>query len=269
MLATMLRRGPDDTGMFAQPEICMLHTRLAVMDPARGAQPMETFWEDEQYVICYNGELYNTLEIRNELNREGHQFFTDTDTEVVLHAYAQWKEAALQRMNGIFAFAVWEKNHRRLFLARDRMGVKPLFYREHKGGILFASEMKTILSYPGVSAALDADGVTVTATVTNTGKYDGAETMQVYVKVNQENTPNAQLKGIKKITLAAGESKTVSVKLPVESFALFDEEGILRLTEGDATIYVGGHGPDARSTALTGTKAEEFKIQITENKVLA
>ena len=159
MLATMLRRGPDDTGMFAQPEICMLHTRLAVMDPARGAQPMETFWEDEQYVICYNGELYNTQEIRNELNREGHQFFTDTDTEVVLHAYAQWKEDALQRMNGIFAFAIWEKNHRRLFLARDRMGVKPLFYREHKGGLLFASEMKTILSYPGVTATLDADGV--------------------------------------------------------------------------------------------------------------
>ena len=159
MLATMLRRGPDDTGMFAQPEICMLHTRLAVMDPARGAQPMETFWEDEQYVICYNGELYNTQEIRNELGREGHQFFTDTDTEVVLHAYAQWKADALQRLNGIFAFAVWEKNRRRLFLARDRMGVKPLFYREHKGGLLFASEMKTILSYPGVTAALDADGV--------------------------------------------------------------------------------------------------------------
>ena len=159
MLATMLRRGPDDTGMFAQPEICMLHTRLAVMDPARGAQPMETFWEDEQYVICYNGELYNTQEIRNELGREGHPFFTDTDTEVVLHAYAQWKADALQRLNGIFAFAVWEKNRRRLFLARDRMGVKPLFYREHKGGLLFASEMKTILSYPGVTAALDADGV--------------------------------------------------------------------------------------------------------------
>ena len=116
---------------------------------------------------------------------------------------------------------------------------------------------------------LDADGVTVTATVTNTGKMDGAETMQVYVKVNQENTPNAQLKGIQKIALAAGESKTVCVKLPQEAFALFDEEGILRLTEGDATVYVGGHGPDARSTALTGTKAEEFKIQIAESKVLA
>ncbi len=117
--------------------------------------------------------------------------------------------------------------------------------------------------------ALDADGVTVTATVTNTGSMDGAETMQVYVKVNQENTPNAQLKGIKKIALKAGESKTVSVKLPQEAFALFDEEGVLRLTAGDATVYVGGHAPDIRSNALTGTKAEEFKIQIAENKVLA
>ena len=159
MLATMLRRGPDDTGMFAQPEVCLLHTRLAVMDPARGAQPMETFWEGEQYVICYNGELYNTQEIRQALEKEGHHFFTDTDTEVVLHAYAQWKENALHMLNGIFAFAVWEKNNRRLFLARDRMGVKPLFFMEHKGGLLFASEIKTILSYPGVYARLDADGV--------------------------------------------------------------------------------------------------------------
>lgn len=116
---------------------------------------------------------------------------------------------------------------------------------------------------------LDADGVAVTATVTNTGKMDGAETVQVYVKVNQENTPNAQLKGIKKVALAAGESKTISVKLPQEAFALFDEEGILKLTAGDATVYVGGHAPDARSNKLTGTKAEEFKITIAENKVLA
>ncbi len=158
MLSTMVRRGPDGTGMFAQPEICMLHTRLAVMDPQNGAQPMETQWEDEQYVICYNGELYNTEEIQQELTKLGHHFYTRTDTEVVLHAYAQWKEAALERLNGIFAFAVWEKNRRRLFLARDRMGVKPLFYMEHKGGLLFASEIKTILTYPGVPVRLDREG---------------------------------------------------------------------------------------------------------------
>jgi len=117
--------------------------------------------------------------------------------------------------------------------------------------------------------ALDADGITVTATVTNTGKMDGAETVQIYVKVNQDNTPNAQLKGIKKVSLVAGESKTISVKLPQEAFALFDEEGILKLNAGDATVYAGGHAPDTRSNALTGTKPEEFKISIAETKVLA
>lgn len=116
---------------------------------------------------------------------------------------------------------------------------------------------------------LDADGITVTATITNTGKMSGAETVQTYIKVQQENTPNAQLKGIKKVFLQAGESKTVTIKLPEEAFALFDEEGILRLTKGEATLYVGGHAPDARSNKLTGTKAEEIKISIAEDKVLA
>ena len=130
----------------------------------------------------------------------------------------------------------------------------------------------TTFAYSNVAAdknALDADGVTVTATVTNTGKMDGAETVQVYVKVNQENTPNAQLKGIKKVALKAGESREITIKLPVEAFALFDEEGVLRLAEGDTTVYVGGHAPDTRSTALTGTTADEVKISVTESKVLA
>ena len=86
--------------------------------------------------------------------------------------------------------------------------------------------------------------------------------------MNRENTPNAQLKGFKKVFLTAGESKTIFIKLPQEAFALFDEEGILRLTEGDATVYVGGHAPDARSNRLTGTLTEKFEITIAENKVL-
>lgn len=130
----------------------------------------------------------------------------------------------------------------------------------------------TTFAYSNVKVdknTLDADGITVTATITNTGNMDGAETVQAYIKVNQENTPNAQLKGIKKVFLKAGESKEITIKLPEEGFALFDEEGILRLTVGDATVYVGGHAPDARSNALTGTKAVEFKITIAENKALA
>ena len=111
---------------------------------------------------------------------------------------------------------------------------------------------------------LDAEGVAVTATITNTGDMDGAETVQIYVKVNRENTPNAQLKGIKKVYLKAGESKEVTIKLPQEAFALFDEEGVLRLAAGDTTLYVGGHAPDARSTALTGTEVTEFTVYIAE-----
>ena len=130
----------------------------------------------------------------------------------------------------------------------------------------------TTFAYSNVKVdknTLDADGVTVTATVTNTGKMDGAETVQTYIKVNRENTPNAQLKGIRKVFLKSGESKEISMKLPQEAFALFDEEGVLRLTEGTATLYVGGHAPDARSNKLTGNKPEEFAISIAEHKVLA
>ena len=159
MIATMLRRGPDDAGVFRRGPCALLHTRLAVIDPARGHQPMELHWAGEDYTIVYNGELYNTESIRSELERMGHFFFTTSDTEVVLHAYAQWGDLCVERFNGIFAFGVWEGKRERLFLARDRMGVKPLFYKTHEGGLLFASEIKTILAYPTVGAELDECGV--------------------------------------------------------------------------------------------------------------
>ena len=158
MIATMLRRGPDDAGVFRKGPCALLHTRLAVIDPARGHQPMELHWAGEDYTIVYNGELYNTESIRNELERMGHLFFSSSDTEVVLHAYAQWGELCVERFNGIFAFGVWEGKRQRLFLARDRMGVKPLFYKLHEEGLLFASELKTILAYPTVKPELDACG---------------------------------------------------------------------------------------------------------------
>lgn len=158
MLSTMARRGPDGKGSFRNKDCTLLHTRLAIIDIDGGKQPMSTTWEDEEYTITYNGELYNTQEIRRELTSLGHVFIGHSDTEVVLHAYAHWKEECLQKLNGIFAFAVYESKRARLFLGRDRMGVKPLFYKLHCGGLLFASELKTILAYPTVNAELDADG---------------------------------------------------------------------------------------------------------------
>jgi len=159
LLRTMQHRGPDGTGSYMERECCLLHCRLAIVDPVGGAQPMSLCWGGEEYVLTYNGELYNTQELRDDLTAMGHTFATHSDTEVVLHAYAQWQERCVDRMNGIFAFGIWEKNRKRLFLARDRMGVKPLFYTKTAGGLLFASEIKTLLAYPGVPSELDSFGI--------------------------------------------------------------------------------------------------------------
>lgn len=158
MLKTMERRGPDASGIWQHASATMLHSRLAIIDPDGGKQPMELSLGDEQYILVYNGELYNTMDIRKELESLGHIFLGHSDTEVVLHAYVHWGAACVKKFNGIFAFAVWEKNRGRLFLARDRIGVKPLFYMLHQGGLIFASEMKTILCYPTVKAQLDPQG---------------------------------------------------------------------------------------------------------------
>ena len=158
MLQSMHRRGPDAEGIYSAEEATLLHARLIIRDPEGGKQPMHLTWAGEKYTIVYNGELYNTEEIRKELEEAGHTFLGYSDTEVVLHAYAQFGEGCLLRFNGIFAFGIWEEKRKRLFLARDRIGVKPLFYMRHSGGLLFASEMKTILEYPTVQARLDEQG---------------------------------------------------------------------------------------------------------------
>ena len=159
MLATMERRGPDGNGVAMGPGFCLLHSRLAIIDPQGGQQPMLLTWQGKHYTIIYNGELYNTEEIKKELVKLGHVFEGHSDTEVVLHAYAQWGESCLDVFNGIFAFAVLCRESGEVFLARDRMGVKPLFYIQHKGGLIFASEIKTILQYPDVPRYLDEEGI--------------------------------------------------------------------------------------------------------------
>ena len=154
----MSRRGPDGNGMYLSGECTLLHSRLAIIDPENGKQPMHLSFRGEDYTIVYNGELYNTRQIRVELEKAGHQFQGHSDTEVLLHAYAHWGSGCMEKLNGIFAFAVWEEKAKRLFLARDRIGVKPLFYTETENGLVFASEIKTILCHPEIKPELDIDG---------------------------------------------------------------------------------------------------------------
>ncbi len=158
LLDTMARRGPDQRGAYRRGPARLLHTRLAVVDPEGGRQPF-VLSARGGLALVYNGELYNTEELRGELSNLGHRFVGHSDTEVAAHAYAEWGADCVKRFNGIFAFAVWEEERQRLFLARDRMGVKPLFFSMAGGRLCFASEIKTLLECPGVSRKVGREGL--------------------------------------------------------------------------------------------------------------
>lgn len=159
MSETLRRRGPDEHGEYIRRHAALLHRRLSVIDPQNGQQPMSTLYEGEKYTIVYNGELYNTKELRNELKAAGFGFGTRSDTEVLLKAYCYYKEECAKKLNGIFAFAVFEENSGRLFLCRDRVGVKPLFYHLYDNGFIFGSEIKAILQSGMVAPAVDEKGL--------------------------------------------------------------------------------------------------------------
>mgnify|MGYP001232494814 CR=1 FL=1 len=158
MTDTIAHRGPDGEGFYTDGFIGLGHRRLAIIDlsPA-GHQPMVSICG--QYVISYNGEVYNFEEIRTELETLGHRFRSRTDTEVVLCAYRQWGEQCLDRFNGHFAFAIWDSTRQALFLARDRYGVKPLYYTLAGSHFIFASEQKAILKHPAVERVIDLEAL--------------------------------------------------------------------------------------------------------------
>jgi len=153
MADAIVHRGPDGQGVFAAPGIGLAHVRLSIVGLADGQQPMTD--SDGRYTIVFNGEIFNYVELRDELKARGATFRTGSDTEVLLQLYAAHGEACLSRLNGDFAFAIWDARERRLMLARDRMGVRPLFYTEHKDTLYFASEVKALLEAPDIRVELD------------------------------------------------------------------------------------------------------------------
>jgi asparagine synthase (glutamine-hydrolysing) len=153
MLGLLKHRGPDDSGIHAADDVGLGMTRLAIIDLATGRQPMSD--ESSRYWIVFNGEIYNFRQLRTELAARGRRFRTQSDTEVILHAYAVYGEACVERLAGMFAFALWDAAERRLFLARDRLGKKPLYYWQRERLFLFASEPKALLCHPAVGRAVD------------------------------------------------------------------------------------------------------------------
>lgn len=147
MTDVIAHRGPDDEGFYIDTKAALGFRRLAIIDLNTGHQPMKD--ENGRYVIVFNGEIYNYREIRRTLEAKGYQFRTSSDTEVLLYAYAEWNVHCLQQLNGMFAFAIWDSREYRLFAARDRLGVKPFYYTVWNGYFIFASEIKSILEFPG------------------------------------------------------------------------------------------------------------------------
>ncbi len=157
MAVTLAHRGPDETGVHVDGPMGLAHTRLSIIDLAGGQQPMSI--ADGRLWITFNGEIFNYIELKEELIKKGHIFATKSDTEVILHLYQEEGEECVQRLNGQWAFAIWDACAQKLFLSRDRLGVRPLFYTRMEDSFLFASEIKALLACPNVESALDLQAV--------------------------------------------------------------------------------------------------------------
>jgi asparagine synthase (glutamine-hydrolysing) len=169
MTGTMACRGPDAAGLWLDTHAAFGHRRLAVIDPDGGKQPMTVTHDGRTLLVTtYSGEVYNYRELRAELEQLGHTFRTHSDTEVVLHAYLQWGEAFAERLNGMYALALWDPRSRQLLLLRDRMGIKPLYYHPTPDGVLFGSEPKALLAHPSLRPTVDAEGLAELITFTKT-----------------------------------------------------------------------------------------------------
>ena len=161
MTQKLSSRGPDEQGFYINNHVALGHKRLIVIDPEGGKQPMIEKYSYGEYVIIYNGQIYNTKELCETLLQNGFKFNGHCDTEVLLKSYIHYGSDVVNHLNGIFAFAIWNTSTQELFLARDHFGVKPLFYTEFDNSLIFGSELKAIFEYPGIEKILDKQGISL------------------------------------------------------------------------------------------------------------
>ncbi|HUX47344.1 MAG TPA: asparagine synthase (glutamine-hydrolyzing) [Desulfosporosinus sp.] len=183
MTQTLIPRGPDAEGYWLSPHAAFGHRRLVVVDPQGGLQPMIRQRGEHTFTLIYNGELYNTPEIRQELLSRGYHFEGHSDTEALLLSYLEWGPSCVERLNGIFAFGIWDSREQQLFVARDRLGVKPLFYSELTGSLVFSSELKALLKHPNISPNIGREGLAEVfligpARTPGVGVYDGVSELK-------------------------------------------------------------------------------------------
>ena len=146
-------RGPDDFGYFIDNKVCLGNRRLSIIDIAGGHQPIHN--EDESIWITFNGEIYNFLELKNELEKKNHEFYTNSDTEVIVHLYEEYGNFFVNKLRGMFAFSIWDSKKKKLLLGRDRLGIKPLYYTINNDNLLFGSEIKSILQFEEIKRSVN------------------------------------------------------------------------------------------------------------------
>ena len=159
MNSSLINRGPDEDGYYIKEHVALAHKRLIVIDAEGGKQPMVEQLSENEYVIVYNGQIYNTKELRQTLEENGFTFKGHSDTEVLLKSYIYYGKNVVHHLNGIFAFAIWDQKNKELFIARDHFGIKPLFYTMQNNSFIFVSEIKAIFQYPGVKKILNSQGI--------------------------------------------------------------------------------------------------------------
>ncbi len=265
MTDTLINRGPNSGGMYVSNNVMFGHRRLVVVDPEGGGQPMKRSVNGKDYVLVYNGELYNTEELRKELIDDGYKFEGYSDTEVLLLSYIRWGIDAISKFNGIFAFAIYDEGKRRVVLARDAMGVKPLFYSIKNNTFIFGSELKALFKHPYVEPIVDKDGLTELFAL-GPAVIPGTT---VYKDIN-EVKPGEYL-----VLDEFGLKKDMYWELKAEKFNESEEEAVEHVREllvdaikrqlvGDVPLctFLSG-GLD--SSAISAIAAEEYKKK---NKVL-
>ena len=259
MTETLERRGPDSEGIYESENVLLGHRRLIVVDPEGGKQPMIKIINGSKYVLVYNGELYNTEELRKSLLEEGYFFDSYSDTEVLLMSYIAWGVNCIKKFNGIFAFAIYDEEKEQVFLARDQMGVKPLFYSINNKNIIFASEIKAILANPMVKAQIDREGITELFAL-GPAVVPGKAIYKNILEIAPANCLLISKENIKvweywKVTL---EENKETVEEAAEHVRLLLFDAIKRQLVGDVPIctFLSG-GLD--SSAISAIAAEEFR----------
>ncbi len=265
MTDTLINRGPNAEGTYISNNVMFGHRRLIVVDPEGGKQPMKKVINGKEYVIIYNGELYNTEDLRKELIKEGCTFEAYSDTEVLLVSYIKWGVDCLKRLNGIFAFAIYDENEKRVLLARDVMGVKPLFYTIKNETFIFGSEIKALFKHPYVEPVVDKDGLTELfalgpAVIPGTTVYKGIEEVKPaqYIIVKEDVIKKDMYWELKAETFK--ETKEEAVEHVRELLI----DAIDRQLVGDVPLctFLSG-GLD--SSAISAVAAQEYKKK---NKIL-